>query len=166
MTTTTKTDHLALIEAAYARATGQWTGLDWEGIRDTVEAIERAEARSEAALDHAWYLAEEQAVSWYIGRGEASSEHQAHRRRLREAMGARDLDALLDLAYEEETDVEAAADQAQEWAAEALAAARGGDLAEAARCASKAAIVERAYGDAPVWGPFARACDDALRSAD
>jgi hypothetical protein len=159
---TTETTALASIETAFARASNQWTDMTWDGLSALVDALERAAEKSEQALDRAWDAAEE-VTSWFIGEGPASTEYQEHRRRLRDAVAERDLDALRELADEEEADVEAAAEQAQEWGELAMTAARAGKWDEAVEAARKAAGIERTYGDAPAWGPFVDACKAAAQ---
>lgn len=159
MTTETNTTALAAVEAAFARATGQWTDMTWDGLSAVVDALERAEAKSESAVERAWDdMQQDGLTSWYIGEGPATAEYQEHRRRLAEAVAERDLADLRELAAEEGADVEAAAERAQEWAELAMQAARVGKWDEAVEAARKAAGVERTYGDAPTWGPFEAAC--------
>jgi hypothetical protein len=64
--------------------------------------------------------------------------------------------AALDALTEE---VESDARAAEEEALAGLTAARGGRWDEAVKHAGRARYIEDQYGDAPVWGPFARAVE-------
>lgn len=148
---------LAEIELLYEEAKGTWTGREWhDGDKVTPEStdeqIAEMSARGELAV-----------TCWGIDDG--AEWHRKVRDAIAQAVAADDDEevfafactCLRELAEESDAGVAKQAKQAENAGAKAMKYARAGQRQEAYVLAWEAARIERQYGDAPTWGPFAEA---------
>lgn len=146
-TQTTTPDTIDTIAAAIDRASGQWTGLDWQSDLDGLaDRLARGQAVN----------VEDGIAMWIPTDGSHLSQtHRAALRRLADDIEAGDDDVAeraRGLADEEREYVELEAASAADAGALAIEAARAGDLDRAVDHLRTAARLERAFGDAPAWG--------------
>ncbi len=111
-----------------------------------------------------WESAARDKLAWLMAQGGRPHETQYgswandpnHYQRVVAATTAAELLALVE---EEAEDVAEAAADAAAAGEEALRFLSRGDIEAAAESAKEAVTIERAYGDAPSWGPFMRAVE-------
>lgn len=115
----------AAIRHEYSLADGLWTGCDWSTGNDYIDDLDGLSAEDASAASAS-------------AEAEGDDEAAAGWRKAAEYLSRVEADA-------------AAADAA---ALSAVEAAEAGDFAAAVREAERAADIERAHGDCPVWGPF------------
>lgn len=168
--TTSHSDLIAKIVAAYEAATGEWGGLSWdselEGALNAIRVGRRVDLEEVPSAGYGF---------------EYDDEGQRHRRAVSAAKAlyealidddcsledrAKVIEAWEAVVSEEAEKVAERAECAEEEARAALEAAKDGDFETAARRAAFAARIERQFGDAPTWGAFEDVCAEAERAVD
>lgn len=135
-------EHVALVEAAYAAAQGQWTGWDWPASFGAgAEGCAYCETHhldgEPIEIDNADPDIDEPpagACGHYLG--------------------------ALDMARDFRVDVRDAAKSAEEYALCAVTSARAGEWSESGKMIESACRCERRYGDDPTWAPVRRAIEE------
>lgn len=153
---------LAEVERTYAAAKGTWTGRSWDdGDKVTPETTDDQIAgmlgRGDVIEVTCWGV--DESSGW---RSKVRHEVRTLQRLWAQievcddtfAVVCEDLRAL---AKESDAGVAKQAALAESTARAALRAVKLGDKSEALQLAEEAARIERQYGDAPTWGPFAEA---------